>query len=255
MRIRDLPSAKILQNFSLFLQSPAHLAMPDREAKTIFPLDAGPLLEEAFNCRTSSSPILMNPSSPAESSGKTAAEGPANPGDVLPSGSLTSDELLPVMYEKLRRLAASKLFRESGLQTLQPTALVHEAWLRLATSQSDWDSQAHFFGAAAEAMRRILVDRARTKSAVKRQLTDDPAFSQSDEPADGDHILLIHEALTRLEAEDAHAARIVMLKFFSGSTSEEIASMLGQSLRTVERQWTFAKARLYQMIQEDLNRP
>lgn len=196
----------------------------------------------------------MNPSSPAESSGKTAVDGAAHPADAPSGESLSSDELLPVMYEKLRRLAASKLFRESGLQTLQPTALVHEAWLRLATSQSEWDSQAHFFGAAAEAMRRILVDRARTKSAVKRQLTDDPSLAQSEEPADGDHILLIHEALTRLEQEDAHAARIVMLKFFSGSTSEEIASMLGHSLRTVERQWTFAKARLYQMIQEDLNR-
>lgn len=197
----------------------------------------------------------MTTSSPAETSRKTAAEASTAPAKGLPGGSLTSEELLPVMYEKLRRLAASKLFRESGMQTLQPTALVHEAWLRLATSQSDWDSQAHFFGAAAEAMRRILVDRARTKAAVKRQLTDDPALSLTDEPADDDHILLIHEALTRLEAEDAHAARIVMLKFFSGSTSEEIAAMLGQSLRTVERQWTYAKARLYQMIQEDLNRP
>ena len=210
---------------------------------------------EAFNPRTSPSPPFMTTSSPAETSRKTAAEASAAPAKGLPGGSLTSEELLPVMYEKLRRLAASKLFRESGLQTLQPTALVHEAWLRLATSQSDWDSQAHFFGAAAEAMRRILVDRARTKAAVKRQLTDDPALSLTDEPADDDHILLIHEALTRLEAEDAHAARIVMLKFFSGSTSEEIAAMLGQRLRTVERQWTYAKARLYQMIQEDLNRP
>lgn len=167
-------------------------------------------------------------------------------------GTLTSERLLPVMYEKLRHLAASKMFRESGLQTLQPTALVHEAWLRLAGSKPGWESQAHFFGAAAEAMRRVLVDRSRTKSALKRQLTDEVSASLKEEHSERDHILVIHEALKRLESEDAGAAEIVALKFFSGFTSGEIASMLRQSVRSVERQWTFAKARLFRIIQDEI---
>jgi RNA polymerase sigma factor (TIGR02999 family) len=168
------------------------------------------------------------------------------------AGSLTSQRLLPLMYEKLRRLAASKMFRESGLQTLQPTALVHEAWLRLVTSKSDWDSQAHFFGAAAEAMRRVLVDRSRTKAAIKRQVKDDASTSINGDHSDRNHILVIHEALKRLGAEDPNAAEIVALKFFSGFTSEEIASMSSQSVRSVERQWTFAKARLFQIVRDDI---
>lgn len=172
-----------------------------------------------------------------------------------PDEELSSHGLLPVVYERLRQLAASKLFKESGLMTLQPTALVHEAWLRLDTSSADWDSQAHFLGAASEAMRRILVDRARAKFAVKRQLTDDAAIAMNDDGAESNHILLIHEALKQLELEDSVAAQIVALKFFSGCTSEEIALILEQSVRSIERQWTFAKARLFQIIRDDLNRP
>jgi len=171
--------------------------------------------------------------------------------DTTSHGSMTSQRLMPLMYDKLRRLAASKMFRESGLQTLQPTALVHEAWLRLLTSKSDWDSQAHFFGAAAEAMRRVLVDRARTKSAIKRQAKEDPSTSLNDDHSNRNHIVVIHEALKRLEAEDPKAAEIVSLKFFSGFTSGEIAMMLSQSVRSIERQWTFAKARLFQIVRDD----
>lgn len=180
------------------------------------------------------------------------SENVMSPDDPAADRTLTSDRLLPVMYEKLRQLAASKMFRESGLQTLQPTALVHEAWLRLADSKPDWDSQAHFFGAAAEAMRRVLVDRSRAKSALKRQLTEDASVSPADEEPERDRILIIHEALKRLEAEDPKAAEIVALKFFSGFTSGEIAAMSRQSVRSVERQWTFAKARLFRIIQDEL---
>ncbi len=167
------------------------------------------------------------------------------------TGKLSSQGLMPLMYDKLRRLAASKMMRESGLQTLQPTALVHEAWLRLLPSNTDWDSQAHFFGAAAEAMRRVLVDRARTKSAIKRHVKEDPSTSMNDDDSNQNHILVIHEALKRLESEDPKAAEIVSLKFFSGFTSGEIAHMLSQSVRSIERQWTFAKARLFQIIRDD----
>ena len=164
----------------------------------------------------------------------------------------TSHRLLPVMYEKLRQLAASKIFRESGLLTLQPTALVHEAWIRMTASKSDWDSYGHFFGAAAESMRRILVDRSRRKAVMNRNLNNEATNSADDSQSPPDHILHIHEAVERLELEDPDAAEIVVLKFFSGFTNEEIASMLSQSVRAVERQWTFAKARLFQIIQNDL---
>jgi RNA polymerase sigma factor (TIGR02999 family) len=164
---------------------------------------------------------------------------------------LSSDKLLALMYDKLRRLASSKMMRESGFQTLQPTALVHEAWLRISPRSSAWSSDAHFMGAAAEAMRRVLVDRSRARAAVKRTMPGEP-------PDEGmthhNHILAIHEGLKRLEAEDKRAAEIVTLKFFSGFTTEEIATMKGSNVRSIERQWTFAKARLYQIIREDLQK-
>lgn len=169
------------------------------------------------------------------------------------SSSIPSERLLPLVYEELRRLAAYRMLGESGSQTLQPTALVHEAWLRLTGSgEGTWQNQAHFFGAAALAMRRILVDRARSKTAQKRQggirlpLLDENSFMEPD-----DHILMIHESLTQLEKEDPEAAKVVLLKFYSGLSSEEIARMLQRSVRSIERQWTLAKARLYQMIKKD----
>jgi RNA polymerase sigma factor (TIGR02999 family) len=170
-------------------------------------------------------------------------------------GQLSSEQLLPIVYEELRRLATSRMARESAGHTLQPTALVHEAWLRLSGDGGvAWQNRAHFFGAAALAMRRILVDRSRRKAADKRQAGElDPSLGVDDlmVPEPGNHILLIHESLNRLEEIDPVAARIVLLKFFSGLGSDEIARMTGSSVRSVERQWAVAKARLYQMICEE----
>ena len=175
-------------------------------------------------------------------------------------GLVTSEQLLPLVYEELRRLAAGQMAKESAVQTLQPTALVHEAWLRLAGTEGIlWQNRAHFFGAAAQAMRRILVERARCRMAVKRRSASGGVVGsagEGTEPEPGDFILLIHESLDCLEQEDPDAARIVMLKFFSGLGSAEIARMEECSVRTVERRWTFAKARLYQIIRgAGLSRP
>lgn len=174
-------------------------------------------------------------------------------GDPGHEGHLPSERVLPLVYDELRRLAASRMAGESPGHTLQPTALVHEAWLRLeGTGGGTWENQAHFFGAAARAMRCILVDRARRKSAMKRQasgLAD--LFTGDASPDREDHILLIHESLARLEKEDPEAAEIVLLKFFCGLGSKEIARLTGGSVRSVERCWTLVKARLYQMIREE----
>ncbi|GAA5120013.1 ECF-type sigma factor [Luteolibacter yonseiensis] len=161
---------------------------------------------------------------------------------------------MPLVYDELRRLAASRMMGEAAGHTLQPTALVHEAWLRLQNGNGGmWENKGHFFAAAARAMRCILVDRARRKSASKRQADErfpDPASDIL--PERDDHILRIHESLARLEKEDPEAAEIVLLKFFSGLGSKEIAGMTGSSVRSVERCWTLAKARLYQLIREDM---
>jgi RNA polymerase sigma factor (TIGR02999 family) len=166
-----------------------------------------------------------------------------------------SEDLLPLVYEELRRLAAARMAQEAAGQTLQATALVHEAWLRLvADGDRTWQNRAHFFRAAAQAMRRILVDKARHKASLK--CGGDLAKVRIDElelattPPD-DRILLIDEALARLDAEDEESARIVTLKFFGGLTNGEIAKTLGVTERTVERQWAYAKACLFEMIQEE----
>ena len=168
---------------------------------------------------------------------------------------LRSEELLPLVYDELRQLAANRMASEKPGQTLQATALVHDAWLQLAgNKERTWNDRAHFFRAAAQAMRRILVDRSREKSALKRgsgmsriNIDDfDLAFTDRD-----DRILLIDEMLDRLEVEDSAVARVVMLKFFGGLEETEIARMQEISVRTVRRQWAYAKARLFQMLQED----
>ncbi|MEY4387402.1 MAG: hypothetical protein RLY20_2685 [Verrucomicrobiota bacterium] len=167
-----------------------------------------------------------------------------------------SEDLLPLVYAELRRIAGMRMARESAGQTLQPTALVHEAWLRLVSEgERTWQNRAHFFRAAALAMRRILVDRARTKGSLKRgggrervNIEDvDLAASPTDE-----RVLMVDEALTRFEAEDPESARLVTLKFFGGLTNKEVAESLGVTERTVERQWAYAKACLFQMIREEL---
>jgi RNA polymerase sigma factor (TIGR02999 family) len=169
-----------------------------------------------------------------------------------------SDELLPIIYNELRNLAAYRLNNELGYQTLQPTALVHEAWVRIAGSEhTAWKSRAHFFGAAAVAMRRILVERARSKTTVKRKAPMDAATLEHGWMENDDHIIMIHECLILLEKTDPDSAKVVLLKFYGGLSSKEIGEITGRSLRSVERQWMFAKAKLYQIIlaqQESRNR-
>ncbi len=167
---------------------------------------------------------------------------------------VSSEKLLPLVYDELRRLAASRMARESAGMTLQPTALVHEAWLRLSvTGDRNWNDRTHFFRAAALAMRRILVDRARQKASLRREgmrAEVDPATLEPAAVTPDERLLLIDESLRRLEVEDPDSARIVLLKFFAGLTNQEAASTLGVNVRTVERQWAYAKASLFAMIRE-----
>jgi len=162
-------------------------------------------------------------------------------------------DLLPLVYDELRRLAAQRMARESASQTLQATALLHEAWLRLVgDGDRTWQNRAHFFGAAAEAMRRILVENARRKSRLKRggglvRLNVEDLDLMATTP--DDKVLLMDEALEKLTAEDPEKARIVVLKFFGGLTNQEVAENLGVTERTVERQWAYARVWLFQRIQ------
>jgi RNA polymerase sigma factor (TIGR02999 family) len=157
-----------------------------------------------------------------------------------------AEELLPLLYDELRKLAAQKMANEAPGQTLQPTALVHEAWLRLAGSNcQQWHGRSHFFGAAAEAMRRILIDKARRKSSLKRgqdQTLEELHESRIELPAPQDEILAVHEALDALAAEDATAAEVVKLRYFVGMTIPEIAEALEISPRSADRHWVFARA-------------
>jgi len=156
------------------------------------------------------------------------------------------DELLPLVYEELRRLAATKMAHETAGHTLQPTALVHEAWLRLVrTPEQTWQSRAHFFRTAAECMRRILIDNARRKQQVRHGGGQQRVpLEEIELPDNFDHQRLLHvnEALDRLAVQDATKAEIVKLRFFVGLGNGEIAELLGLSERTVERGWRFAKA-------------
>jgi RNA polymerase sigma factor (TIGR02999 family) len=160
-----------------------------------------------------------------------------------------ADELLPLVYEELRKLAANKMARESPGQTLQPTALVHEAWLRLTGDESKcWDSRGHFFAAAAEAMRRILIERARAKSRLRRgsqaqHVSLDHVTVASEDPSET--VLAIHEALERLAVRDPFKAEVVKMRYFVGLSQNEIAHALGVSEPTVRRHWSIARAWLY----------
>ncbi|HEX9046631.1 MAG TPA: ECF-type sigma factor [Verrucomicrobiae bacterium] len=164
-----------------------------------------------------------------------------------------SDDLLPLVYEELRRLAAVRMARESSGQTLQPTALVHEAWLRLVSDKDrDWRNRAYFFAAAAEAMRRILVENARRKSRLKhgggqeRLNIDDVELADT---APDEKLLLVNDALQQMERENPERARVVVLKYFSGLTNQETAEALGISESTVERHWVCAKLWLFKKMQ------
>ena len=167
-----------------------------------------------------------------------------------------SSDLLPLVYEELRHLAAARMARETAGQTLQPTALVHEAWMRLVgDGDRNWENRAHFFGAAAEAMRRILIENARRKSRLKRggrQERVDINDIELAEATPDDKVLMIDEALQRLQAEDPDKAIVVVLKFFGGLTNQEVAQSLNVTERTVERQWAFAKAWMFRCIQIEL---
>jgi RNA polymerase sigma factor (TIGR02999 family) len=165
-----------------------------------------------------------------------------------------SEELLPIVYEELRRMAAARMARESAGHTLQPTALVHEAWVRLIENGSrTWENRAHFFGAASEAMRRILIERARRKSRLRHgggQERVDLADLDVAAALPDDKILLLDEALEHLKEEDPETARVVIMRFFGGLTNEEIVQILGTSDRTVRRQWNYAKAWLFNWIRK-----
>lgn len=160
-----------------------------------------------------------------------------------------AEELLPLVYDELRKLAAHKLAGEAPGQTLQPTALVHEAWLRLVGGEpQQWSGRAHFFAAAAEAMRRILIDNARRKRSRKHgegleRLDLDPVDLAA--RADDETLLRINDALDKLARQDAASAELVKQRFFVGLTNEEAAQALGISERTAKRYWTFARAWLY----------
>jgi RNA polymerase sigma factor (TIGR02999 family) len=168
---------------------------------------------------------------------------------------LAADELLPLVYQELRKLAGAKMAQEAPGNTLQPTALVHEAWLRLTSpeEQARFQNRAHFFGAAAEAMRRILVDRAREKKALKRggnlERVDIDAVELPSPMAD-DELLALDEALDRLATVDTRAVEMVKLCFFVGLTQEEAAHELGVSVSTAERIWAFARAWLLREVRK-----
>jgi RNA polymerase sigma factor (TIGR02999 family) len=165
-----------------------------------------------------------------------------------------AEELLPLVYEELRHLASHKMANEAPGQTLQPTALVNEAWLRLSQqSRSEWKNREQFFAMAAEVMRRILVDRARRRRSqkhggdLKRVDLDavEPPFRGDDQT-----VLRVHDALERLASEDPEKAQIVKLRFFVGLENAEVATLLGVSEKTVQRHWAFAKAWLARAIEE-----
>lgn len=163
-----------------------------------------------------------------------------------------SEELLPMVYEDLRRQAAMQMARESAGQTLQPTALLHEAWLRIIGGGGrQWQNRAHFFGAAAEAMRRILIENARRKSRLKRggglvRVNCDEIELAATTP--DERILLIDEAIERLAGLDPEKAKVVVMKFFGGRTNQEVAESLCVTERTVERHWAHARAWLFHHI-------
>ena len=167
-----------------------------------------------------------------------------------------ADELLPLVYEELRKLAAARMVNESPNQTLQPTALVHEAWLRLNGKENvKWDGRAHFFGAAAEAMRRILIDNARRKSARRHgggQKRLDIAEVEFAAPGKEDELLAMNEALEKFAVVDPRKAELVKLRYFAGLTIEESAQILGISAQTAKRWWAFARAWLFQSIEESV---
>lgn len=164
-------------------------------------------------------------------------------------------ELLPLVYDELRKLAAARMARESASHTLQPTALVHEAWLRLGGDrQQSWANRAHFFAAAAECMRRILIDQARSRRAQRhggdlaRVNVDSTGFDLASPEADDEELLLANEALDALAALDPRKAELVKQKYFVGLTLEDAADLLGISHSTAHREWAYARSWLFHEV-------
>ncbi len=175
----------------------------------------------------------------------------------IDTGQVDPDELLPMVYGELRGLASRKMANEAAGHTLQPTALVHEAWIRLAGkdgSTGSWENRAHFFGAAAEAMRRILVDHARKKKSAKRggganhTHLEDKSIELA---VPADELLAVHAALDVLGKEDEQAAQLVKLRYFVGMTMDEAATALDMKKRSAEALWTYAKIQLRRAIEKD----
>jgi RNA polymerase sigma factor (TIGR02999 family) len=163
-----------------------------------------------------------------------------------------ADELLPLVYEELRKLAAHKMAGEAPGHTLQATALVHEAWLRLTDKENvRWDGRTHFFGAAPEAMRRILIDNARRKRARRHGGGQERVDADQIEiagPTDDEELLAVNEALEKFGQEDRQKAELVKLRYFVGLTLEQAAEVLGLSTATAKRHWTYARAWLFREI-------
>lgn len=175
--------------------------------------------------------------------------------DAISAGDAhAADELLPVVYRELRQLALSRMATEKAGQTLQPTALVHEAYLRLvAQPDSKWAGRGHFFAAAAEAMRRILIERARRRNAVKHGGGKQRIELENLEVADdqrAEQLMALDEALSELERHDANGARLVKLRYFAGFSHQEAAEMMGITRRAADRIWALARAWLYQRMSE-----
>jgi RNA polymerase sigma factor (TIGR02999 family) len=158
-------------------------------------------------------------------------------------------ELLELVYDELRRLATSKMAREAPGQTLQPTALVHEAWLKLVGAKSPkFENRAHFFSAAAEAMRRILIDRARRKMTMRHGAGCERVVLEEKDwvaPNPDEQMLAVHEVLDKLATEHPQEAEVVKLRYFAGMTNEETAQLLGVSVATVKNYWTFARTWIF----------
>jgi RNA polymerase sigma factor (TIGR02999 family) len=174
--------------------------------------------------------------------------------ESIESGKANAGDLLPLVYQELRRLAAHKMANESARHTLQPTALVHEAWMRLVDEkgQAQFNSRGHFFGAAAEAMRRILIDRARRKLALRHgggQRRLDIEDVEIEAEIKDDELLVLDEALAKFAVEHQAKAELVKLRYFVGLTIPEAAEILGISEPTAKRHWTFARAWLQAEIQ------
>ena len=168
---------------------------------------------------------------------------------------IAAEQLLPLVYDELRKLAAAKMAREAPGQTLQPTALVHDAWMRLVgTENQKWNGRAHFFGAAAEAMRRILIENARRKQAVRHgggQAKVDIGEIEIASKLKDEELLAVSDALEKFKGRDKQKAELVKLRYFVGLTIAEAAEVLGISIPTADRWWNYSRAWLFEEIERE----